>query len=209
MFTKVAALVSAIGLFACSAVGVRESEEPKFTVAAKLGLVEVRQYNARIAAETVVTGDEMAARNAGFRRLASYIFGANHDHAKIAMTTPVAQDSTGSKIAMTAPVAQAQDGPGQFRIRFFMPSTYTLAMLPEPDDKDVKLVTVPPETLAVLQFSGTPTPDAVAARTGELVMALEGSAWRPAGAPVAWFFDPPWTVPGLRRNEVAIPVSPN
>ena len=67
---------------------------------------------------------------------------------------------------------------------------------------------LPPETVAVLRFSGTPSPDAVAARTGELVKALAASAWQPAGAPVAWFYDPPWTIPSLRRNEVAVPVSP-
>jgi hypothetical protein len=24
---------------------------------------------------------------------------------------------------------------------------------------------------------------------------------------VAWFYDPPWTLPWLRRNEVAVPVA--
>ena len=26
------------------------------------------------------------------------------------------------------------------------------------------------------------------------------------GDPVAWFYDPPWTLPFLRRNEIAVPV---
>ncbi len=37
---------------------------------------------------------------------------------------------------------------------------------------------------------------------------LSGSAWQPAGEPTAWFYDPPWTLPPLRRNEVAIRVTP-
>lgn len=213
MFSRIAALMSALTLFACSTVGVRDTEEPKFTLAAKLGTVEIRQYGARIAAETTVEAAELEARNAGFRKIAAYIFGANHAGSQLASSTPAAQQSAqpsaGTKIAMTAPVAQAQDSPGRWRIRFFMPAKYTMATLPEPDDKDVTLVTVPPETMAVLTFSGIPSPGAVASHTGELVAALEGSAWRPAGAPVAWFYDPPWTIPNLRRNEVAIPVSPN
>lgn len=28
----------------------------------------------------------------------------------------------------------------------------------------------------------------------------------PDGPPVAWFYDPPWTIPMLRRNEIAVPV---
>ncbi len=213
MFARVAALLSALSLFACTAVGVRDTEEPKFTVTGHIGLVEIRQYGARVAAETVVEGEELAARNTGFRRLFDYIAGANHAAAKIAMTAPVTQEPAGelagAKIAMTTPVAQAQDEAGRWRIRFFMPAGSTMAALPSPDDKLVQLVSVPPESMAVLRFAGTPAPGAVAAKTGELVAALEGSAWRPAGAPVAWFFDPPWTLPQLRRNEVAIPVSPN
>jgi hypothetical protein len=27
------------------------------------------------------------------------------------------------------------------------------------------------------------------------------------GPPTAWFFDPPWTLPFRRRNEIAIPVN--
>lgn len=209
MLARFTALLSGLALFACSAVGVRETEEPKFTVVGQIGAVEVRQYAPRIAAETVVEGSELAARREGFERIAGYIFGGNQGGQKIAMTAPVAQDSAGAQIAMTAPVAQAADGPGKWRIRFFMPASYTLATLPVPNDGRVRLATVPPETMAVLRFSGVPGPEAVAAKNSELVAALEGSKWRPAGAPVAWFYDPPWTLPPLRRNEVAIPVSPN
>jgi SOUL heme-binding protein len=194
MIARVASLLATLALLACSTVGVRHVEEPSYTVATKLGLVEVRQYGPRVAAETVVDGDELAARSAGFRHIASYIFGANH---------------AGLKIGMTAPVSQTADAAGRWRIRFYMPASYTLATLPQPDDAQVQLVSVPPETLAVLRFTGSSDPQAVAARTGELVSALEGSAWRPAGAPMASYYDPPWTLPPLPRNEVAIPVSPN
>jgi len=208
MFGKLMALASGLALFACSAVGVREAEEPSYKIVAQVGAVEIRQYGPRVAAETVVEGDEEGTRSAGFRRLAGYIFGGNQGGAKIAMTAPVAQDSAGETIAMTAPVAQTRDAAGRWRIRFFMPSSFTLATLPKPNDPLVLLVPVPPETMAVLRFSGTTGAEAVARETSTLVAALEASAWRPAGAPVAWFYDPPWTLPPLRRNEVAVPVSP-
>ena len=208
MLSKLMALLSGLALAACSTVGVRGAEEPAFTVVASIGMVQVRQYAARVAAETVVDGDEEGSRSAGFRRLAGYIFGGNHGGVKIAMTAPVAQDAAGTRIAMTAPVAQTQDPSGRWRIRFYMPAGSTLANLPQPNDPTVELVAVPPETVAVLRFSGIPSAGSVATQTGQLVAALEGSAWRPTGAPVAWFYDPPWTLPPLRRNEVAIPVSP-
>jgi hypothetical protein len=205
MLARLTALLTGASLAACSVVGVRDAEEPKFEVVDHVSAaVEVRQYGPRIAAETAVSGSEMETRSAGFRRLAGYIFGSNRSRATIAMTAPVAQKQ--ETIAMTAPVMQARDEAGQWVVRFFMPASYTMEMLPEPLDPAVRLVAVPGETTAVLRFSGSTAPEAVAAKQGDLLRALEGSAWRPDGAVAAWFYDPPWTLPPFRRNEVAVPV---
>jgi hypothetical protein len=37
---------------------------------------------------------------------------------------------------------------------------------------------------------------------------LRDTAFDPSGKPVAWFYDPPWTLPFRRRNEVAVTVTP-
>ena len=185
-------------------VGIRNgTEEPPFTVERRLGDVEIRRYGSRIAAETTVDADEEGARNEGFRRLARYIFGGNTGKAKIAMTAPVAQQQ-GEKIAMTAPVAAQRDAADHWVIRFFMPADRTLDSLPTPDDDRVKLVDVAPERVAVLGFSGIPSPTSVAARTKELLTTLRANSLEPAGDPLAWFYDPPWTIPFRRRNEVAV-----
>lgn len=191
-----------------SIVGVRVgTEEPHHLRRDLTGSVELRRYGPRVAAETVVTGeDDEAARNVGFRRLAGYIFGGNHRGESIAMTAPVAQEpSGGERIAMTTPVAQDRDDDG-WRIRFFMPSRWTLDTLPTPDDDAVRLVTVPGETVAVLRFAGDRSRDAVRARTGELLDTLRDEGVAVTGPPVAWFYDPPWTLPFRRRNEIAVPV---
>ncbi len=192
-------------------VGVRVgTEEPKYTRRQLTDTVELRSYGPRIAAETTVIDDENRARNIGFRRLAGYIFGANRRNETIAMTAPVSQYSTrgGQQIAMTAPVVQTAAPDRGFVIRFFMPSKWTMETLPTPNDDQVRLVTVPPETVAVLQFSGDRSPKAVAARTGELMKALQDNGIKPTGEADAWFYDPPWTLPFRRRNEIAIPVDP-
>jgi hypothetical protein len=182
------------------------TEEPHFLRTPLTADVEVRQYGPRIAAETVVADDEDRARNIGFRRLARYIFGANHRDESIAMTAPVGQQSAGDEIAMTAPVAQSRDASDRWTIRFFMPSKWTMETLPQPDEDDVRLVTVPGETVAVLRFSGDRGPKAVADRADRLRQVLRDNAIESTGEPVAWFYDPPWTLPFRRRNEVAIPV---
>ncbi len=188
-----------------SIVGIRTgTEEPHYLATALTDRVEIRRYGPRIAAETAVDADEERARNVGFRRLAGYIFGANHRDETIAMTAPVSQQS-GDRIAMTAPVAQIRGGNSSV-IRFFMPSKWTMDTLPKPDDDHVTLVEVPAETYAVLRFTGDRSPSAVAARTDELLGILREHDIEATGEAIAWFFDPPWTLPFRRRNEIAIPV---
>lgn len=187
-------------------VGIRHgTEEPPHTTQRLSGSVEIRRYDQRIAAETTVSTDEESARNEGFRRLASYIFGGNHRDAEIAMTAPVTQQR-GTTIAMTAPVAQSADASGEWTIRFFMPSKWTMDTLPTPNDDRVRLTVVPPETVAVLTFTGDRGPQAVARRTEELRKALRDSDFELVGEPAAWFYDPPWTLPFRRRNEIAVAV---
>ena len=194
---------------ALSVIGVRVgTEEPHFLRRPLTDAVEIRQYGPRIAAETTVADDEDRSRSIGFRRLARYIFGANHRHETISMTAPVSQQPNreGDDIAMTAPVAQSRNSRGHWTIRFFMPSKWTMETLPTPDDDSVRLVTVPAETVAVLRFSGDRSPKAVASRAEELVRTLQDNDIVPVGQSTAWFYDPPWTLPFRRRNEIAIPV---
>ncbi|MGV0852373.1 SOUL family heme-binding protein [Mycolicibacterium phlei] len=182
-----------------SVVGIRVgTEEPHHLSTPLTGRVELRRYGPRIAAETTVDADEERARNIGFRRLAGYIFGANHRNESIAMTAPVTQ---GDSIAMTTPVAQSRS-----TIRFYMPSKWTMDTLPAPDDDRVRLVKVPGETVAVLRFSGDRSPRAVASHTTQLLEALRANDIEVTGEPQAWFYDPPWTPPFRRRNEIAVGV---
>ena len=192
-------------------VGIRAgTEQPPYEVVGRVGDAEIRRYAPQIAAEAVVEGPVETARNEGFRRVAGYIFGDNTAKASVAMTAPVVQGrepSGGSQsIAMTSPVVQQPAGAGSWSIQFIMPAKYTMATLPQPNDPRVRLVEIPARTFAVLRFSGLGREDAVARHEKALDAALAGSSWRAVGEPVTWYYDPPWTVPFLRRNEVARPV---
>lgn len=185
------------------------TEEPPHSVEQLTGDVELRRYRERICAETTVAAAEEAARNVGFRRLAGYIFGGNHAGTKFAMTAPVAQGGVqrGEQIAMTAPVAQQPAAPGQWVIRFFLPAGTTMESLPEPNDPAVRLVRIPAATVAVQKFSGDRGRHAVAAHTDKLLVTLREIGFEPGGLAEAWFYDPPWTIPWFRRNEIAVPVT--
>ncbi len=184
-----------------------DTEEPRFNIVDKVGVVEIRQYDKRLAAEVVVAGEEDDARSTGFRLLADFIFGNNTARTSIAMTAPVSQQAAKSEsIAMTAPVSQSRDSSGKWRVRFYMPSKYTRETLPKPNNPAVEIVDVPGETMAVLRFSNSRSAEAVAEKTADLLRGLASSKWAPIGAPVTWLYDPPWTLPFFRRNEVAIAV---
>ena len=186
-----------------------DTEEPRFTIVDKVGVVDIRQYDKRLAADVLVAGDEEEARSAGFQLLADYIFGNNTTRSSIAMTAPVSQQAAKSEsIAMTAPVSQARDSAGKWRVRFYMPSKYTIETLPKPNNPSVQIVEVPGETIAVLRFSNSRSAEAVAKKTAELLKASASSHWAAVGVRVTWLCDPPWTLPFFRRNEVAIAVKP-
>lgn len=109
---------------------------------------------------------------------------------------------------MTAPVVQSAATETGWVIRFFMPAKWTMETLPAPSDDQVRLVTVPPSTVAVLRFSGDRSPKAVASRIANLLKTLQDNGIQPTGDAEAWFYDPPWTLPMRRRNEIAIPIDP-
>lgn len=200
----VVAVIAGLFSASCSVFGIRTTEEPKYTVERQIGDVELRQYGPRVAADTYVGGSEISARSEGFQILAGYIFGGNAAKAKIEMTAPVAQSGGGREIAMTAPVDQTRGTDGRWRVRFFMPAGSTLASLPTPNDKRVELVEVPGERVAALRYSGVASEDAVRDAQARLLAALKGSSAQPEGAPFSWFYDPPWTIPPLRRNEAVV-----
>lgn len=208
MLRRMTALAGSALLSGCSLFGIRSGyEQPAYAVEERLsGRVEIRRYGARLAAETIVEStDERDGQNAAFRILAGYIFGANRAREEVAMTAPVEVAARSEAVAMTAPVETRSD-PGSVSMRFFLPSRYTRDSAPVPEDARVRIIEVPGETIAVLRFSGLGRRRTVAARQEELLREVSASGWRAEGAPFALFYDPPWTLPFLRRNEAAVRV---
>jgi SOUL heme-binding protein len=178
------------------------SETPDYTVEMTDGAVEIRQYPSHIAAEVTVSGSRDAAINAGFRVLAGYIFGGNESSAKVAMTTPVTQ-APSEKIAMTTPVTQTASEQG-WTVQFMMPKAYTLDTLPKPKDSRIRFVTTDPARMVVLRFSGTPSTAALAKRSDELRAWVKAKGLAVTGEAQFMFYDAPFKLPWMRRNEVAL-----
>jgi len=200
-------------------------EEPAFEVLERDGRIELRRYAPVVVAETVVDGDLDTASSRGFRLLAGYIFGDNRPPAgveaakgaqKIDMTAPVTVEPAPVRIAMTAPVTVEPQGAPEadalsrgtrWVVRFTMPGTYTLATLPRPNNPAVTLRELPGARHAVVAFSGLAGEGKVREATAELLAWVAGRGLKVAGPPQLARYDPPWTLPFLRRNEVMVEVA--
>ncbi len=179
-------------------------EQPGYQVEKQDGSIEIRSYGPMIAAEAVVQGERKPAINEGFRLIAGYIFGKNEPRAKIDMTAPVEQQKS-QKIAMTAPVeqqAQAQDN--AWTVRFIMPKSWTMQTLPVPSDPRVKLEPIPARRFLAITFSGLASESALESKTAELRQYAAAHNLATTGEPVLAFYNPPWTLPILRRNEIML-----
>lgn len=184
----------------------RTTAQVPYTVLEHLDGAEVRQYPTAVAVETEATSDGQA-----FGRLFRYLSGANRERTNVSMTAPVETlvRTEGRKVAMTAPVRtdEASDGAG-VRMSFYLPSGYDFETAPEPTEEGVHLVAIPERLVAVRQFTWWTTARRVAAQTRRLERTLRTAGYTPIEAPSLLRYDAPWTLPFLRRNEVAVPVHP-
>ncbi len=175
-------------------------EIPSYKVIQSKKSIELREYAPAIQAEVTVSGIREKAINAGFRLLADYIFGNNVSKSAIAMTAPVNQQRS-EKIAMTAPVTQAKEG-DVWKVQFTMPASYTLETLPRPNNPQVKIISRPACRAVSIKFSGFWSSRSLRKHLAELESYIQANQLKTVGEPTYAFYDPPWTLPFLRRNEI-------
>jgi hypothetical protein len=180
-------------------------EQPVYRVVDQQDNLEIRQYDPYIVAETRVEGAFGDAGNEGFMRLLRYITGANQSRTEIGMTAPVEQRAEGEKIAMTAPVAQVNDGAGHW-VSFMMPSQFSLETLPQPTDTRIRLRVVPAQTMAVVRYSGFWSETRYRKEEARLREFMAGRGVAAAGEARFARYNPPFTPPFMRRNEILIPL---
>lgn len=212
MFRKYcAALLATTTLIAstgCSVVGIRTTPEPTYEVVKAEGNFELRRYPALVVASTQVNGDFESAGDKAFRPLFEYISGANQNSTKISMTAPVLAEEnpqSGQKIAMTAPVIGTEID-GAWEYQFVLPDSFTLESAPQPTNPNVSLKETRPKLLAVVEYSGLWREKTKQRHQAKLSEWMEKQGLQGISNPMIAGYDPPWTLPFLRRNEILIEV---
>jgi hypothetical protein len=158
------------------------TEEPSYVVLKTLEEgIEIREYDPQIRATS-----QMGQENRSFGVLAEYIFGHNERN---------------ERIGMTAPVVTNMD-----KMSFIMPKRFNLESLPKPLSAQIKIDLVQKARVAVIRFSGFSSPKKSDEEAEKLLMVLKSNGIEIEGEPFLMRYNPPWTLPFLRRNEVAIKV---
>ncbi|KAL0338232.1 UNVERIFIED_CONTAM: Heme-binding-like protein, chloroplastic [Sesamum calycinum] len=187
-------------------------ETPKYELLASTGDYEIRKYSPSVIAEVTYDPTQFNSdKDGGFMILANYI-GAlgkpmNAKPEKIEMTAPVITKTASEKIAMTAPVV-TKSGVGEtVTMGFILPSKYVKAEdAPRPLDERVVIREEGERKYGVVRFSGVARDEVVAEKVEKLKACLERDGYKVAGDFVLGRYNPPWTLPPLRTNEVMIPV---
>ncbi len=175
--------------------------EPSYTVVEENDLYEIRSYEAYSVVSTAVSSDadvlalEGMAAGSAFNSLASYIFGANDEAKVMEMTTPVTTTSAGD-------------------MRFYL-NTEDNERIPMPEkdaETDLEIVQIPASLLAIRKFTGFVTDGEVARQKDTLLQALETDgveldvAHGAIVPHIVFQYNPPYTLPMVRRNEIGVPV---
>jgi hypothetical protein len=197
--------------------------EPAFkTVLSRAGCTvpyDVRSYGKRFAIETewTSTGKSNKEMDSSFYALAKYIgvIGQpqNEGTVSIAMTAPVVMEmGKGQKIAMTAPVVMKDSAASQKRMQFILPCEFDdMSKIPKPTNPAVTVKELNPAIGAVHKFSGVFNEKIMMEKAKALGSQLreDGITGKMSDEEVLerfqfWGYNPPFTIPFLRRNEVWI-----
>ena len=193
-------------LVGCAMVGpiMSDVEKPKYQATALTNEIELRSYDPMLVAMVQMSGSRKDAISEGFRVLADYIFGNNTIVQDIAMTAPV-QQQIYKKISMTAPVQQ-QAMDTSWEVSFVMPSGYNMVTLPRPNNDSVVIEEIPSEKFVVIIFSGASSNENVEKYERKLMSYVVRNNILVIGTPKYAFYNPPWTLPQMRRNEIMMKI---
>jgi len=177
---------------------------PPYKLMAKAKGYEIREYSAFTAAAVSMTKDvdetfrfdDLASTSNAFNALASYIFGGNSAQKNMDMTTPVAITSA-----------------GEMWFYLYNKDMPLSTDFPSPQTSDpIQIKQIKPIRLAVARFTGFVTEGEVSRQKDALLAALAADGIEldvDHGALVPHVilqYNPPYTIPVLRRNEIGVPV---
>jgi hypothetical protein len=164
-------------------------ESAEYKVVKSEGNIEIREYPDLMLASTDSDMDAQG-RDGSFMRLFRYISGANEAERKIAMTTPV--------------FMEGEIGKSNVSMGFVMPKEVAAEGAPNPKGESVELRTRKGGRFAVIRFSGRLDTELAQVQEAKLRDWMKSHGLEGQESAEAAGYDPPFTPPPLRRNEILI-----
>lgn len=192
IFLTVSLLIASLVIFIQinSIMAANRTETQTYRVVKTEKDIEIRYYPSATFATVISTAKsykELASP--GFRKLANFIFGGNQSNKSISMTTPVHMDINDTASSMS----------------FVMPSAYTKANLPEPNDPNVIISTSSAEYVAAIRFSGYASDNEIKKYSAKLENALTSLGIKYVGNFRFLGYNAPYQFLG-RKNEIIVSI---
>lgn len=162
-------------------------ETARYKVILKEGDFEIRLYDTYYTASVEEHNFE---EQSGFGQLFNYISGKNEKEIKIPMTVPVFNEMS-SEHKTT---------------EFFIPYEISESEIPKPDNSQIRIKKIDQHTAAVVSFSGIANESSIKKHIEGLLKWLEEKQYKTSGNFILARYNPPLTLPPLRRNEIIISI---
>jgi hypothetical protein len=179
-----------VALSGCSVFGHSGVEISPYELLEKEDALELRHYE-RLVLVTTAMPSGMNDQRDPFYKLFDYISGKNVSK---------------KEIPMTAPVFFEQANEATEFMSFVLPESFSIKTAPLPKDPGVKLEEIVHFTVAVITFSGSFNQDNINTHKTILEEWIARKRFKKRGVVKAAGYNPPFTIPALRRNEVLITI---
>lgn len=157
----------------------------------EFGKIEIKKYPRLIFFKTSIKDGTWESGKEGFKALADYIFGDNDKK---------------EKIDMTAPVIKEHESNGKWTMNFIAPKKYkNVSDLPKPNKDMISIIDGENENKVYISilFSGNYSEESMNKHLDELVSYCDKNNFKiNKDMQMLLFYNPPWTIPFLKRNEI-------
>jgi hypothetical protein len=91
---------------------------------------------------------------------------------------------------------------------FVMPATMPIPLVPSPKDSTLKILPLSPGRFVVYRYTGFHTKANETQALNKLLQFVAEHQLHTDSKPLYGYYNPPWTLPFLRRNEVMLRLNP-
>ena len=161
-------------------------KEPEYTLINKDKNIEIRRYSESIIAKTSLEGENRESNNKMFRVLANYIFGGNDKSQKIPMTSPVV----------------TKENNGSYDMIFFMLDVNSEEELPKPSSENISIEKINLDKVVVIKFGWWTTKNNIKKHRDLIEQYIKNYNLKVISEMMVAQYNPPWTLPPFRRNEL-------